>query len=248
MFARIYVWIDTCLFIWFPHHCAAVCERDHYIIILEVPFLDTVRFQKKNERKGFIFIFYRCCCSYCRSVYVESIRKGMQWIFMWLYTCIKLSCILTVMPSCSLCVCSGAHSAHSLVSWWKLMMNQMSFGDVVVVLLRLLLALLLLFYFGLTLNSTITTTKRTSRQWRTTTIENKAQQHVFTCVLLHAFEHGRKRKNYFVILHSVIVRHRHTHTWYTLIADNNEWSNACSCYNTRCAARKNILKLHQKFI
>lgn len=49
-------------------------------------------------------------------------------------------------------------------------------------------------------------------------IENKAQQHVFTCVLLHAFEH--EKKNYFVILHLVIMRHRQTHT-HTLIADDN---------------------------
>lgn len=81
MFARICVWIDTCLFIWFPRYCAAVCERDHYII-LEVPFLDTVHFRRRKKEKGFIFSF---CCSCCCSMYIECIQKVCSGIFIIVY-------------------------------------------------------------------------------------------------------------------------------------------------------------------
>lgn len=48
--------------------------------------------------------------------------------------------------------------------------------------------------------------KSNNNDWKQSTATR-----IHMCIIIHAFETWLKKENYFVILHSVIVHHRHTH-------------------------------------
>lgn len=138
-------------------------------------------------------------------IHSKVYQKGMQRIFIvvmctYIFMYIKLSCILAVIPSCFPYVSLSL----LLVTWWKLMMNQMSFGVVIIIII------VILFWIGFELSWTITNEKEHSNNnnndWKQSKITRIHMCIIITCVWT------RQKELLIVILHSVIVRLRHTQT------------------------------------
>lgn len=117
----------------FPSHCAAVMRTWSLYNNTWSPLF---RYGSFLKRKDSSFVFSSLLLLELWQQLVRCTSKVSKRYAVNIYDCTHTTYEIILHLNCHAILFSvsrAAHSAHSLVIWWKLMMNQMSFGGVVVV-------------------------------------------------------------------------------------------------------------------